>query len=53
MISNEKAVEYLQDIIRIKTENDHETEVAIYLQQLLQAHGIEARLIELERAAQI
>ena len=48
MISNEKAVEYLQDIIRIKTENDHETEVAIYLQQLLQAHGIEARLIELE-----
>lgn len=48
MIQNEQAVELLQDIIRIRTENDHETEVANYLQALLTEHGIDSELIELE-----
>lgn len=48
MISNEKAVEMLQDIIRMKTENDNEVEVAVYLQNLLKEHGIASELIELE-----
>lgn len=48
MISNDHAVQFLQDIIRIRTENDNEVEVALYLQQLLQAHDITAELIEVE-----
>lgn len=48
MISNDKAVELLQDIVRMRTENDNEVEVAVYLQTLLKEHGIESKLIELE-----
>lgn len=48
MINHKEAVEMLQDIIRMRTENDRETEVAVYLQQLLKVHGIESQLVELE-----
>lgn len=48
MISNEKAVTLLQDVIRMRTENENEVEVALYLQRLLKEHGIESTLIELE-----
>ena len=48
MINNKEAVEMLQDIIRMRTENDRETEVAVYLQKLLKAHGIESQLVEFE-----
>lgn len=48
MINNENAVTMLQDIIRMRTENDNEVEVALYLQNLLKENGIESKLIELE-----
>lgn len=48
MISNDEAVKLLQDIVRMRTENENEVEVALYLQKLLKEHSIESKLIELE-----
>ena len=42
-----EAVQFLQDITRIKTENDNEAEVARYIQKLLADHGIDSKMIEL------
>lgn len=41
-----KAMYTLQDIIRIKTENNNEQEVAEYLQNLLKEHDIDSKLIQ-------
>lgn len=48
LISNERAVELLQDIVRIKSVNDHETEVAEYIQKLLAEFDIESEIVHLE-----
>lgn len=40
MINNEKAVELLQHIVRMRTENDNEVEVAVYLQILLNRYRL-------------
>lgn len=48
MISHEQAVKFLQDIVQIRSENNHETAVALYLQQLLKEHEIDSMLIEPE-----
>lgn len=45
-MENEKRIAILQDIISIKSENDHETLVAQYYQRLLKEHGIESDLVE-------
>ena len=45
-MNNEKRLSILQDVIRIKTENNHETIVAQYYQQLLKEHGIDSELID-------
>lgn len=42
------AIKFLEDICRIKTENDNETEVALYIQKLLADNGIESELVEYE-----
>lgn len=39
------AINMLQDLVQINSENDNEAEVARYLQKLLKQHGIEAKLI--------
>lgn len=36
----------LQDIIKINSVNAHEKQVALYIQKLLQQHGIEAKLVD-------
>ena len=41
MVSHEQAVKFLQDIVQIRSENNHETAVALYLQQLLKQHPID------------
>lgn len=41
-----EVIEFLQDIVRIKTENDNEAEVAIYIQRLLAKYGINSELVE-------
>lgn len=45
-MDREKKISVLQDIIRIKSENNHETVVAEYYQNLLAEYGIESKLIE-------
>lgn len=45
MDKNER-IEFLQDIVRMKTENDNEAEVAEYIQKLLSKHGIDSKLVE-------
>lgn len=44
--TKEEKVEHLQNIIKIKSENDHEEEVAKYIQALLAEHGIDSELVE-------
>lgn len=45
-MDNKKRIAILQDVIRIKSENDHEALVADYYQKLLNEYGIESELIE-------
>lgn len=45
-MNHDDKIKILQDVIRLKTENDHETLVAEYYQQLLKTYGIESKLIE-------
>lgn len=45
-MDKQEAVRFLQDLVRIRTENDNETEVALTLKSLLAHHGIAAELIE-------
>lgn len=45
-MNNEKKISVLQDVIRIKSENNNETAVAEYFQRLLADHGIESKLVE-------
>lgn len=42
----QEALKVLQDIVQIKSENNHEKQVAIYLQNLLAYHHIDAKLVE-------
>lgn len=46
MVTKEEAVQLLQDMIQINTENDNEEELARYIQEFLSAHGIESELVE-------
>lgn len=46
MVTKEEAVQLLQDMIQINTENDNEEELARYIQEFLTAHGIESELVE-------
>lgn len=48
MISNERAVSILQDLIRIQSENDFELQVAEYIQNLLNEFDIESEIIHYE-----
>lgn len=45
-MTNEERISILQDVIKIKSINGNEKEVALYLQQLLAKHGIESKLID-------
>ena len=45
-MDRDEAVSFLQDIVRIKTENDNETEVAEYIKNLLEKYGIDSKLVE-------
>lgn len=45
-LDKNRKVAILQDVLRIKSVNDHEEEVAVYLQTLLQEYGIETELVE-------
>lgn len=40
------ALNALQDVIKINSENDHEKQVALYIQNLLKQHGIESKLVD-------
>ncbi len=44
-MTDQEAIQFLQDIVRIRTENDNETEVAEYIRDLLARHGIESTLV--------
>ncbi|MCU5745417.1 ArgE/DapE family deacylase [Staphylococcus sp. SQ8-PEA] len=46
--SNEEKVQILSDIVAMNTVNDNEIEVARYLQQLFNKHGIDSRIQEVE-----
>lgn len=46
MVTKEEAVQLLQDMIQINTENANEEELARYIQEFLSAHGIESELVE-------
>lgn len=46
MVTKEEAVQLLQDMIQINTENDNEEELARYIQEFLSAYGIESELVE-------
>ncbi|HFR3550722.1 TPA: ArgE/DapE family deacylase [Streptococcus suis] len=46
MVTKEEAVQLLQDMIQINTENDNEEELARYIQEFLSAHSIESELVE-------
>lgn len=41
-MNKDEKVKILQDIVRIKSVNDNEEEVAVYIQNLLKEHGIES-----------
>lgn len=45
-MNNEKKISILQDVIRIKSENNNETAVAEYFQRLLAEYEIDSKLIE-------
>ncbi|MDK6233783.1 ArgE/DapE family deacylase [Aerococcus sanguinicola] len=45
-MNKEERIKVLQDIIQIPSENDHEEEVAKYIADLLQEHGIDSQLVE-------
>lgn len=45
-MTKQEAIQFLQDILRMKTENENEAEVAEYLKKLLADHGIASELIE-------
>ncbi|MFL8888533.1 ArgE/DapE family deacylase [Helcococcus kunzii] len=47
-MDKKKSIKVLQDILKIKTENDNEKEVAIYLKNLLNENGIESELVEFD-----
>lgn len=44
-MKKEEKIAILQDIVRIKSVNDNEGEVAVYLKNLLESYGIEGKLI--------
>ncbi len=46
-MEKEEKVKILQDLIKIKSINGNEEEVAIYLQNLLKNHGIDSKLINM------
>ena len=49
MVSNSQTyLKILADLIKIKSVNDHELEVAEYLQDLFQENGIEAKILPLK-----
>lgn len=45
-MEKEQKISVLQDIIRIKSVNGNEKEVALYIQELLNDHGIESELVD-------
>ena len=45
-MKKEEKIKALQDIVRIKSVNDKEEEVAKYIQKLFKDHGIESELVE-------
>lgn len=45
-MDRERKIQILQDMVRIESVNDHETEVATYLQSLLAEYEIESELVE-------
>ena len=45
-MEKEEKVKILQDLIKIKSINGNEEEVATYLQNLLKNHGIDSKLIK-------
>ncbi|OJG83079.1 ArgE/DapE family peptidase [Enterococcus ratti] len=45
VMKKEEKIAILQDIVRIKSVNDNEGEVAVYLKNLLESYGIEGKLI--------
>ena len=45
-MEKEEKVKILQDLIKIKSINGNEEEVAVYLQNLLKNHGIDSKLIQ-------
>lgn len=45
-MDKDRKITILQDVLRIKSVNDHEEAVAVYLQTLLQEFGIETELVE-------
>lgn len=45
-MEKEKSIKILQDIIKIKTDNQNEEEIALYFKDLLKEHGIESELVE-------
>lgn len=47
-MDQEKKINILRDVIKIKSINNHEKEVALYYQSLLSKHGIESTIIEYE-----
>ncbi|MDD7593049.1 MAG: ArgE/DapE family deacylase [Peptoniphilaceae bacterium] len=44
-MNREERIQIFQDFIRIKTENDNERELALYIQKLLEAHDIASKLV--------
>lgn len=44
-MEKQEKVQLLQDIIRIKSVNGNEEEVAVYIQKLLEKHGIDSELV--------
>ena len=47
-MNKEEKIKILQDVVKINTENNHEQLVAEYFQKLLQAHGIDSKLVEFD-----
>lgn len=45
-MDNQKRISILQDLIKIKSVNGNEKEIAVYLQKLFNKYGIDSKLIE-------
>lgn len=45
-MKNEERIQILQEVVRIKSINGNEKDVALYLQKLLSEHGIDSKLID-------